>query len=555
MNTKMNIQIKQLFATYEQSKVLVAEHTYMQQSFATVQNMFEDKRNKPDANIMVYGVYNAGKSTLINALVGKEVAATGDIPLTDKVTEYACRNYMILDTPGIDAPKEHENVTKEQLEKADAVIFVVNPLGVVEEAKTLATLMDLFENRKKVFLVFNEKNQLNETDFIQLKNQTRARLQELADERHLKNILKDIPIIKINAQMALMGKLKDKEKLVEMSGYFEFEKQLDKFIEGISQEDIYTRLENNLNLFLTENIKGIEAQSKDEIVKQYDQLVAGLSKDKLDTRQVLIKRIDGNKKELYENIKSWIYNDVENIENNIENWILDKSKLIETELNDCLTSSSIKIQDEIEQLQANIPAFCLDGLPNDLKKVQVDPFSQETYVHTASENDQGINISKEQLGQFAASMSKNIKTEHVVAGLNLVKQYLPNLMKGVGQKTIEKWAGQIVGKAVPIAGAAVTIGLALHDIFSDDPETEQLKRHQEIEQKARERRDQQIEDSALQISDQFASSLAIAINSVIDDFFNQIINDVKQISFEFGAQDQVNRKILDQLLNLQQELS
>src|SRR5690606_13591239 len=114
---------------------------------------------------------------------------------------------------------------------------------------------------------FNEKNQLNETDFIQLKNQTRARLQELADERHLKNILKDIPIIKINAQMALMGKLKDKEKLVEMSGYFEFEKQLDKFIEGISQEDIYTRLENNLNLFLTENIKGIEAQSKDEIVK------------------------------------------------------------------------------------------------------------------------------------------------------------------------------------------------------------------------------------------------------------------------------------------------
>ncbi|HAD79578.1 MAG TPA: hypothetical protein DCF99_09445, partial [Flavobacteriaceae bacterium] len=112
---------------------------------------------------------------------------------------------------------------------------------------------------------------------------------------------------------------------------------------------------------------------------------------------------------------------MENIENNIENWILDKSKLIETELNDCLTSSSIKIQDEIEQLQANIPAFCLDGLPNDLKKVQVDPFSQETYVHTASENDQGINISKEQLGQFAASMSKNIKTEHVVAGLNLVK--------------------------------------------------------------------------------------------------------------------------------------
>ena len=355
--------------------------------------------------------------------------------------------------------------------------------------------------------------------------------------------------------MALMGKLKDKEKLVEISGYSEFEKQLDEFITNISQKDIYIRLKNNLDLFLIENIKIIEEQSNSEIVKQYDRLISNLSKDKLDTRQVLAKRIELNKKELYENVKSWIYSEAENIGTDIENWILDKSKLIEVELSDVLTMSSVKIQDNIEQVQAKIPTFCLDGLPNDLKKVQVDSLDQETYVHTTSPNEQGINISKEQLGQFAASMSKNIKTEHVVAGLNLVKQYLPNLMKGVGQKTIEKWAGQIVGKAVPLAGAAVTIGLALHDIFSDDPDTEQLKRHQEIEQKARERRDQQIEDSALQISDQFATSLAISIYFIIDDFFTQIINEVKQISLEFGAQDQANRKTLDQLLNLQQELS
>jgi hypothetical protein len=240
---------------------------------------------------------------------------------------------------------------------------------------------------------------------------------------------------------------------------------------------------------------------------------------------------------------------------NIEHWILDKSKLIETELNDALMTSSVQIQDDIEQLQAKIPTVCLDGLPSDIKKFQVDSLDQDNYTHTASTNDQGIKINKEQLGQFAASMSKNIKTEHVVAGLNLVKQYLPNLMKGVGQKTIEKWAGQIVGKAVPIAGMAVTMGLALHDILSDDPETEQLKRRQEIEQKARERRDQQIEDSALQIADQFATSLAIAINSVIDDFFNKIVHDIRQISVEFGTQDQINSKTLDQILKLQQELS
>ena len=207
----MTIQSKALFLTYDRVRNLVVENSNMKKDFLSVQDMFEDKKNKPDASIMVYGVYNAGKSTLINALVGEEVAATDDVPLTDKITAYPCRNYIILDTPGIDAPKEHENVTKEQLVKADAIIFVVNPLGVVEEAKTLAVLMDLFQARKKVFLVFNEKSSLSEEDFAKLKDQTRERLQGLADERNLQGVLKDIPIVKINAKMALTGKLKIKK--------------------------------------------------------------------------------------------------------------------------------------------------------------------------------------------------------------------------------------------------------------------------------------------------------------------------------------------------------
>ena len=152
-------------------------------------------------------------------------------------------------------------------------------------------------------------------------------------------------------------------------------------------------------------------------------------------------------------------------------------------------------------------------------------------------------------------MGQNIKVEHVVTGLNMVKQYLPTLMKGVGQKTIEKWAGNIVGKAVPIAGAALTIGLALHDIFSDDAETEQLKRQQEVERKARERRDQQIEDAAIQISDQFLTTLSIAIHHVIDGFFEQVVDEIEKISLNFEEKDQVNSKLMEKVLTLQQELS
>jgi hypothetical protein len=40
----MNIQIKELFATYEKTKTMVAEQGHMQQSFSVIQNIFEDKK-------------------------------------------------------------------------------------------------------------------------------------------------------------------------------------------------------------------------------------------------------------------------------------------------------------------------------------------------------------------------------------------------------------------------------------------------------------------------------------------------------------------------------
>ena len=61
-------------------------------------------------------------------------------------------------------------------------------------------------------------------------------------------------------------------------------------------------------------------------------------------------------------------------------------------------------------------------------RIEVDALNQETHMPKSSSSDQGINISKEQLSQFAVSMGQNIKVEHVVTGLNMVKQYLPTLM-------------------------------------------------------------------------------------------------------------------------------
>ena len=158
----MDIQLSKLFNAYDQLLPIVQKTGYVTSSssplynqYKDLQNIFEAKKKNPDLSIMVYGVYNAGKSTLINALAGAEVAATGDIPLTSQVSEYLCGAFKIIDTPGIDAPIAHEKVTKEQLQKADVIIFVVNPIGVAEEQKTLDALISLVEKQKQVFLVLS----------------------------------------------------------------------------------------------------------------------------------------------------------------------------------------------------------------------------------------------------------------------------------------------------------------------------------------------------------------------------------------------------------------
>lgn len=61
---------------------------------------------------MVYGIYKAGKSTLINAITGKAVAEVRDCHVTWKIDEYDNGDYILVNSPGINTPIEHQQITK-----------------------------------------------------------------------------------------------------------------------------------------------------------------------------------------------------------------------------------------------------------------------------------------------------------------------------------------------------------------------------------------------------------------------------------------------------------
>ena len=97
-------------------------------------NHIEDKLNNFKPTLMIYGIYNAGKSTLLNAIFGeREKAKTSDIPETSIIQAYEYKGYTIYDTPGINAPREHEEVTEEHLKKCELVLFVIGNIFSFED--------------------------------------------------------------------------------------------------------------------------------------------------------------------------------------------------------------------------------------------------------------------------------------------------------------------------------------------------------------------------------------------------------------------------------------
>jgi GTP1/Obg family GTP-binding protein len=543
----MKINSTQLLGAYEQARAYAASDVETASAFTPVELIFEDKKQKPDACVMVYGVYNAGKSTLINVLLGREEAAVDDIPKTDQVTAYVWDKYTILDTPGVDAPIDHENVTKAQMLKADAIIFVVDPLGTVEEAKTLEVLVDLLAEHKQVFMVFNDKKGLSDEDFIKLKDQTRDQLQQIATVRGMGNILKDVPIVRVNARRALNGQLKGKPELVELSGYPAFRSQLVEFLDGISPDAVYERLKHELVEFLNARVNGFGSrQDHTEISKKFDKFLRQLAREKSGLSSDMDREIERERQEIYQKIKRAMRTSPEDCQRKIEDILQQASELMQRHLSRRLQEVVAVAQQDIEELQAAMPQVGTytgtGGIPS--------PDGASAPPPPQAADSSGV--SAETAAKTAQQVASMVKPEHIVSTLKTVKDLLPSLMKGIGPKTMEKWAGTLAGKYIPYVGIVVTAVMALRDLFSDDPEEKAMREHAEQQRLARERAEQQMDDFSQELADGFRQFMRDNVLKEVDGFFAQLNAQVDKLREGFSDTERQASERLQKWVAIQQ---
>lgn len=112
---------------------------------------------KENPSVLFYGLYNSGKSTLINAIFQEDLAKVGDIPTTSQTQEIPWGDFTIIDTPGINAKNEHTLIAEQEVHRHDLIIFVIDDMNV-EEKSFYSAFVSVLKGGSNALIVINEKD-------------------------------------------------------------------------------------------------------------------------------------------------------------------------------------------------------------------------------------------------------------------------------------------------------------------------------------------------------------------------------------------------------------
>jgi ribosome biogenesis GTPase A len=258
-------------------------------------------------NLAVVGQFKRGKSSLMNAIIGRNLLPTGLLPLTsaitalcygpqekiilkrtgwvieqeiefqelaDYVTEqgnpgnqrgvieakiemptpFLRRGLYFVDTPGIGSTLQTNTATTYNfLPQADAVIFVTSvdsPLSEAEEN----FLRDIRGYVRRLFIVANKIDLLSPQEQEQVLSYIQSELNNLVDGSN-------VQMYPLSARNALQAKLEDDSKALEASGLPAFERVLENFLAEEKANTLLVSILDDLASILADSSDGEEISS------------------------------------------------------------------------------------------------------------------------------------------------------------------------------------------------------------------------------------------------------------------------------------------------------
>lgn len=472
-------QYSQVFELVTQTKQIANSYQFSSASLSEIQKEMDNSV----LNIMLYGAYNAGKSTLINVLSGKAVAPVADIPKTDKVDRYPWGDYVLLDTPGVNAPIQHEDVTLEQLTRCSVILFVIRDSDM-DSKDVYERLFDLLRKDKKIFIVLN--NQLsNEEDKYQAAQHIRDLLVKFAPN-HQVNLdkLGEVEILPMNLRTALKGRELNKEPLLVHSGYSEF---IERFNAWTAQQNSERQRFNGFKNFVNE--------------RWYSPLLEKITSLKSAQDQEKARELIDQKNELNER-KNIIFNRVSDA---IRMQSTSNREAISAILQNC--SSESQIQSEMSHIFQKMSSSIEQTMQKELSDFN---FSFNTNYSVST----GDLVPSHALADKMKDMGKNLLTDQnmLKEGLLIGRKLKIPPLKGRWEKTLGSWAGK--------AAVVLQVASAIWDIYSSQKEEE--------ERNAQQRRAiLELNQSVENITTDFINDAYQSVGEAINPFFDQQIAEVQ----------------------------
>ncbi|MCA9837725.1 MAG: dynamin family protein [Trueperaceae bacterium] len=204
--------------------------------------------------LVVCGEYNAGKSSLLNALLGAKVMLEGVTPTTDRVTivSYgpeakeieASANLMrrefpadilkdvaFVDTPGTNAViKEHQELTEKFVPRADLVLFITSADRPFTESER--QFLELIGSWGKKIIIL-----VNKLDILETKEE-QDKVLEFVEQHAQKTLGVSPQVFGVRAKAAFKAKLEGNRAELAKTGLSEVEA----FISGVLAENERVKL-------------------------------------------------------------------------------------------------------------------------------------------------------------------------------------------------------------------------------------------------------------------------------------------------------------------------
>ncbi len=326
----------------------------------------QEKLNSEIFNIVVLGEFSRGKSTFINALIGKKILISNILPTTAVLTKiiysetpkvelilndgtqkiikleelinyttclsnenqglssqiaeanvymplsYCKNNCIIIDTPGVnDINEQNCDITYNFLPKADAAIILLDPDQPFSESdRHFIQDKVLKEDITKIFFVLNKSDLLNQDKILNIKNHIKNRILE-------NGIVKNVKLYTLSSKKALVSKLNNLSNEFELE-FNSFENDLSHYLTIEKGRTIIKKISSLIVYSLLKDISTLKIYSTNlkspisEIEEKHKNFL-NVKLELTSNKNEVIQNIDKKKKDFKLFLSSMITKDVEDI--------------------------------------------------------------------------------------------------------------------------------------------------------------------------------------------------------------------------------------------------